>query len=59
MNSKTECLDVERWENEGGPPLTQEAEMKRVWDFEFQMKRKQEVHHEYAHTRAGKSNERS
>lgn len=41
MDSNTECLEVERWENEGGQPLT-EVETKRVRDFEFQMKGRKE-----------------
>ena len=53
MDAKTECLEVQRWENEGGQPLI-EVETKRARNFEFQMKGEKEVHHEYAYIRKGK-----
>lgn len=48
------CLEVERWENEGGQPLTPDVEMKPAQEYKSHTREKQEVNHEYAYIRKGK-----
>jgi hypothetical protein len=40
MDLKTECLEVERWENEGGQPLT-EVELKQARNFKSKEKKEE------------------